>query len=121
MLQGSKKLTAKSLAVVGLFAFILQLAQADDPPPVPRKKVKSSSQPKITISKETTWATEPVGQRGFIDYPSASDRSSRRGVTPAKNAVVLLYQATGPALDGILQPGEIFRRLEIEPPPQEGN
>jgi hypothetical protein len=96
---------------------------ADEPPfkPMPAQKAKRPFQPKITISKETTWATEPVGPDGFIDYMAVMNRHYSRGVTPENNAVVLLYQATGPAPDHRRQPVEFFRLLGVDPPPIEGD
>src|SRR5690349_19780241 len=51
---------------------------------------------KFTISKETTYVTEPVGKDGYPDYARALNRRLRQGVTPENNANVLLWKAIGP-------------------------
>lgn len=77
--------------------------------------------PKITISKETTWATEPLRADGTVDYLEAVNRIFSKDVTPENNACVLLYQAMGPRPEGGKgQPAAFFRRLGIEPLPDEG-
>ncbi len=85
-----------------------------------KPKLKPAFVPKISIGKETTWATEPVGSNGFIDYLSAVNWRHNQGVTPENNAVVLLYQATGPRPEGDRQPDQFFQLLGIEPLPDEG-
>ncbi|MDB5385904.1 MAG: hypothetical protein JWM11_1550 [Planctomycetaceae bacterium] len=113
------------LIAISLCAAGLCLAQEVKPPATPAKKEVTKKErpfsiPKITISKETTWAIEPVGPSGFVDYLGAINRQCSQGVTPANNAVVLLYQALGPMPDGREQPAEFFRLLGIEPPPANG-
>ncbi len=77
--------------------------------------------PKITISKETTWATEPLKGDGTVDYLEAVNRRFGKGVTPENNACVLLYQVTGPNPEGgKRQPDVFFRRMGVEPIPDEG-
>jgi len=88
--------------------------QPDEPP------AKTRFVPKITVGKLTTWAVEPVGPEGFVDYLSVINRKYGRGVTPENNSVVLLYQALGPAPDGTRQPDEFFQLLGIDPLPDEG-
>ena len=86
----------------------------------PVSKSKPVFVPKITVGKETTWVTVPVGPNGFIDYLAAVNQRHMRGVTPENNAVALLYQAMGPKPDGTRQPDRFFQLLGIEPPPEEG-
>ena len=76
--------------------------------------------PKITISKETTWATEPLRVDGFIDYLEVLNRRYSKDVTVENNACVLLYQAMGPSPEGARMPDRFFRRMGIEPLPDEG-
>src|SRR5215467_16284740 len=70
------------------------LAAAGDepgaPPPTERPK------PKITISKETTYLTEPLRPDGYPDYVAALNQRMSEGVTPDNNAAVLLMKAFGP-------------------------
>lgn len=84
------------------------------------KTLAAAAGPKITIGKETTWATEPVGPDGSIDYLTVINRQYSQGVTPANNAAVLLYQAMGPAPDRWRQPDEFFNLLGIVRLPDEG-
>jgi hypothetical protein len=76
--------------------------------------------PKITVSKETTWATEPLDENGFVDYFAVINRRFSAGVTPENNAIVPLYRAIGPRPDRTRQPEEFFRLLQMAVPPDEG-
>lgn len=76
--------------------------------------------PAITISKETTWATEPITEEGLVDYQSVLNQQSCRGVTPENNAVVVLSRALGPKLEGTLLPDRYYELLGIEPLPEAG-
>jgi hypothetical protein len=111
---------ASLLTLTILFMGGPSVAQDARPPAKPAKKVNLTFIPKITISKETTWATEPVGPNGFVDYLAVINREFSRGVTPENNAVVKLYQAMGPAPDHSMRPPEFFKLLGIEAPPKEG-
>ncbi len=51
--------------------------------------------PKITISKETTYITEPVRADGYVDYQAALNSRLNAGVTPENNAAVLMLKAVG--------------------------
>ncbi len=86
-----------------------------------RNPPKPAFVPKITISKETTWATEPLKANGAIDYHAVINRHFSRGVTTENNSVVLLYRAMGPKPGGGRLPDEFFRMLGIEVPPEEGD
>ena len=94
------------------------LAQSDKAEPAKPKAVVPA--PKITISKETTWFTEPLRPDGFVDYLEAVNRHFSKGVTVENNACVLLYQALGPSPDRTRQPDRFFQRMGIEPLPDEG-
>lgn len=76
--------------------------------------------PKITVSKETTWATEPLRADGTVDYLEAVNRRFSKDVTPENNACVVLYQAMGPSPEGKRQPDTFFRKMGVEPLPDEG-
>ncbi len=86
----------------------------------------SAEQPKkpavrVTISKQTTFITEPLRPDGYPDYLEALNRIASKGVTPENNAVVLLVKAFGPK--GIHEKirTEYFKRLGIEPLPEQGD
>ncbi|MFM9961641.1 MAG: hypothetical protein ACKV2Q_10485 [Planctomycetaceae bacterium] len=106
------------LAVLAITSTSLTIAQGDK---AEKAKPKAAvPPPKITISKETTWATEPLRPDGFVDYLEAVNRRFSKNVTVENNACVLLYQTTGPSPDGRRQPDRFFKRMGIEPLPDEG-
>jgi hypothetical protein len=72
--------------------------------------------PDITISKETTFLTEPLDRDGNVDYAEAINRRYSKGVTPENNAAVLLIRAFGPQQFE----GTPFEKMGIKPPPKEG-
>lgn len=109
------------LCLVAFFGLTLAgtcLSQNDKDDPA--KPKAAAPLPKITISKETTWATEPLREDGTVDYLEAINRLFSKGVTPENNACVLLYQAMGPSPEGNRQPDLFFRRMGVEPLPDEG-
>ncbi len=53
-------------------------------------------EPRITVSRETTFLVEPLDNEGFVDYLAAVNQRWSRGVTPENNAAVLLAQALDP-------------------------
>src|SRR6516225_3610527 len=78
----------------------LDTAQSDKPatsearkeksPPTPGDKNKESKtqtkhRGKFTISKETTYVTEPLDRYGYIDYARALNQRLSQGVTPENN------------------------------------
>jgi hypothetical protein len=77
--------------------------------------------PKLPLGKETTYATGPLDKEGYIDYEAALNDRLGKGVTPEKNATVLLWQALGPTPEGGRgMPAEFFKRLGIKEPPKGG-
>ena len=62
----------------------------------------------LTISKETTYITEPLRADGYPDYVAALDRRFSRDVTPENNAAVLFWQAMGPMRTGQEKLREVF-------------
>ncbi len=74
----------------------------------------------ITISKATTYITEPLRADGWPDYPAARDRLAAQGVAPENNAVVMLMQAFGPELIEKKDREKFFRQLGVMPPPENG-
>ncbi len=131
----------KSLAAVSFLA-IAALAVAAEPP-AKQPKAKTPPRPRVlvTISKETTYITEPLTTDGYPDYIAAVNRRGSTGVTPENNAVVPFFRAVGPKMLGqdfrsqvsgmlgiALGPGmdvQAYRReyckmLGIAPLPEEG-
>lgn len=77
--------------------------------------------PTITISKETTFFTEPLRSDGFVDYLAAVNRHFSQDITAENNACVLLYQAMGPSPEGgSRQPDRFFKLMGVDPIPDEG-
>jgi hypothetical protein len=82
------------------------------------------SAPRIVISKETTYITEPLKPDGTVDYIAALNQRLSEGVTPETNAAVLFWQAAGP--NGF-PPGlreeydEYSEKLGIPPLPKTGD
>jgi hypothetical protein len=77
--------------------------------------------PKVPLGKDTTVVTGPLTKEGYIDYEAALNDRLGKGITPEKNANVLIYKALGPAPEGGNgMPAEYFRRMGMEPPPKEG-
>ncbi len=57
---------------------------------------------RVTISRETTRLTEPIGPDGCVDYLAAINRFAGQGIRPEENAAVPLVEAFGPgALAGM--------------------
>ena len=77
--------------------------------------------PKITISKETTYITEPLRADGYVDYMAALNRRFSQGVTPENNAAVPFWQAVGPkGIDKKVRK-KYFELLGIPELPEEGD
>lgn len=84
------------------------------PPELP-KRFASGPLP-YTISKETTWITEPLRPDGAVDYVAALNARLSEGVTPENNATVLLMQVMG---SGVIEPEireEFYRLLGVPLP-----
>jgi hypothetical protein len=77
--------------------------------------------PKFPLGKETTYVTAPLDKEGYIDYEAALNDRLGKGITPEKNANVLIWKALGPTPEGQRVPAEFFKRLGIEEPPEKGD
>jgi hypothetical protein len=97
--------------VIGTSLILLALVAADDKPA-----------PKFPVGKETTFVTGPLDRNGYIDYEAALNDRLGKGITPEKNANVLLWKALGPTPEGGNgMPAEYFKRLGIDEPPRSGD
>ena len=76
--------------------------------------------PKFPLGKETTYVTGPLDSEGYVDYAAALNDRLGKGVTPEKNANVLLWKALGLLPLSAGMPDEYFKRLGIETPPRNG-
>ena len=52
--------------------------------------------PRILVSKQTTYITEPLLENGLPNYEAYYRATFSEGVTPENNAAALLFQALGP-------------------------
>jgi peroxiredoxin len=77
---------------------------------------KGQAKPKFTISKETTYITEPLTEEGYPNYAAALNKHYGKGVTPENNAAVLFWKAYGPHPEGATMPPDFFRLLGVELP-----
>jgi hypothetical protein len=75
----------------------------------------------LTISPETTYVTGPLDEHGYVDYVTALNERLSKGITPDKNANVLIWKALGPHPEGGTMPDEYFRWLGVDPPPEQGD
>ncbi|MCG2685504.1 MAG: type II secretion system protein GspG [Planctomycetales bacterium] len=77
--------------------------------------------PPVTISKETTYITEPLHPDGFPDYVGALNQRFSEGVTPENNSSVLFWKAVGPGEIDKEKREQYFRMLGIPPLPEKGD
>jgi hypothetical protein len=74
--------------------------------------------PKVMISKETTFITEPLQADGTVDFVAALNRRCSQGVTPENNAAIPFWQAVGPKkIDGEIRK-QYFQLLGIAELPE---
>ena len=86
------------LPLVAIVVSSLSAAILRAEPPADRQASEAPTKGRlpITISKETTYITEPLRPDGYPDYLAALNRLGSEGVTPENNAVVPLVLAFGP-------------------------
>src|ERR1700730_5384270 len=66
---------------------------------------------KWAIGMETTYITEPLDDEGYIDYETALNDRLGKGITPEKNANVLIWKALGTRPEGGEEmTKEVFKR-----------
>lgn len=76
----------------------------------------------IAISKETTYFTEPLDDRGYVNYLAAINKLLKPdGLTRENNGYVLLWQALGHAEGNAEWVQEMAEELGVEPLPIEGD
>ena len=69
--------------------------------------------PAITVSRETTYLTEPLNDDGTVNYFRAVVEAEPAGVTFENNAVVSLAQAFGPSAFSEYQREELLAALDL--------
>ena len=76
---------------------------------------------KVPVSKETTYVTGPLDKDGYIDYEAALNERLSKGITPEKNANVLIWKVLGPTpYREKVMPAEFFKRLGMDEPAKGG-
>jgi hypothetical protein len=105
-----------------LVSYVLAMAVRAEPP-VQGAKPEASAKGglPITISKATTYITEPLRPDGYPDYLAALNEEASKGVTPENNAVVVLMQAFGPAAIEPKCRDRFFKMLGIAPLPEKAD
>ncbi len=91
--------------------------------PAENAAVQPPKSPKIliTISKETTYITEPLRKDGYVNYAAALNQRYREGATQENNAAVLFIKAMGPGEINPKHRDEYFKLLGIPPHPEKGD
>jgi hypothetical protein len=79
------------------------------------------SAPNLPLGEETTYVTGPLDKEGYIDYETALNERLSKGITPEKNANVLIWKAIGPHPERDPISPEFFRWLGIEVPAERGD
>ena len=59
-------------------------------------RAHAAERPRIIVSKETTYITEPLGEDGLPDYRRALLERMREGIRPEDNGARLYWQAVWP-------------------------
>jgi hypothetical protein len=77
--------------------------------------------PETSLGGEAADVTGPLDEEGYIDYQTALNERLGKGITPEKNANVLLQKALGPERVGQKMPPEFFKWLGIEALPERGD
>jgi hypothetical protein len=98
------------MLTLGAPLLLLSLLAAEDKPT-----------PKFPLGKETTYVEGPLDKDGYIDFEAALNDRLAKGVSPEKNANVLLFKALGPTPEGGRMPAAFFKRLGIDEPPAGGD
>jgi len=75
----------------------------------------------ITISRETTYFTEPLNDDGTVNYIAAVNQRYGKGVTVENNAAVLVMRAVGLERMTKANRREFLLRLGVSSPPKRGD
>jgi hypothetical protein len=106
-MEGKFRCTAVALLCVIVLAINVKSTEAF--------QAAEPKKPPFTISRKTTYLTEPLTEDGYVDYAMALDLVSRNGVTPENNFVVEFFQIIGPDSIHPNVREKFFQHLGIEP------
>jgi len=105
---------------IASFVLFASTAFGEEPKAKLEEKPKEKTGPLFTISKETTYITEPLRKNGYPDYAAGLDKRLSQGVTPENNSLVAILKIIGPSeVSEQLRP-QLYRKLGIEPLPAAG-
>ena len=82
---------------------------------------QSSDRPKVTISKETTWFTEPLNEHGEVDYWEAANQFFSKGTTPESNIVNAIVRVSETGIEDRDARLRFLQRLGIQEDPGQGD
>lgn len=89
---------------------VVPILLAGEPATPDAKKAKKVN---ITVSRETTWITEPLNLDGTVDYIAAANKMLSKGVTKDNNAAILMIKAFGPKFFGDEDAKRYIKALDI--------
>jgi membrane protease YdiL (CAAX protease family) len=118
---GAWRLKLRSLLPL-ILAHVLLNATLIVPLKVSYDQVTAKSAPiRHTVSRETTYITEPLRPDGSVEYVAELNRRHQQGVTPRNNAAVLFWRAVGPKEILPEYRTKYFGMLGIRPLREKGN
>src|SRR5436190_20038190 len=104
------------LALLWLAMAVLGCAQHSKDEPAAQNGPSANNRAAITISKSTTYVTEPLNADGYPDYIEALNRIASEGVHPEDNAAVILANiAIEPSVKPTVR-AALFQMLGTSPP-----
>ena len=80
---------------------------------------QEDDRPKITISKETTYFTEPLNEHGEVDYWEAANQFFSKATTPENNIVNAIVRVSGTGIEDLDARLRFLQRLGIYKDPGE--
>ena len=89
-----------AVLLLGLSA-VAQTATLPATTPATNAASKPAGKARFTISKETTYFTEPLLEDGRVDYLRALNDQAGKGVTKDNNFAVVMLEVMGPAAMGV--------------------
>lgn len=97
--------------------------EPDTPPATKQAEQQKKPNPKITVSKETTFVEGPLADDGYVDYVKALREKCKAGVTSDNNVAVAMWQAFGPRelIRDEKYREQFWAELGIEPLPEKGD
>lgn len=115
---------SRSLAIrPALLLAVSCVAAAAVAGPPAASEAKKPPRPRLTLSREVTFFTQPLAKDGLVDYAAALNERYGKGVTPENNAAVPILRALGRgSVSDESEPkfADLCRRLGIEPLPADG-